>query len=117
MSEVKMLRLVSDWFWSPHVWLPPGYTWDHFKSSQLTNNGTHSVSPDQFAQFHHLLYPLPLSLALILLRLLVTRTVFKPLASKLGLRCRSKPCHPDNPVLESVYRYDITSERMMIMKH
>ena len=52
-----MMKMFSDWFWQPDVWLPPGYTWDHFKTVQLTNNGTERVSPDQFAQFHHLLLP------------------------------------------------------------
>ena len=44
------------------------------------------MEPEQFAQFSDLLYPVPLSLVLILLRLLVTRSLLRPLAARLGLR-------------------------------
>ena len=62
------------------------------------------VEPEEFAQFYDLLYPLPLSLLLILLRMGVTRTVFRPLASRLGLRSRAdKPQLTDNALLEAVH--------------
>lgn len=101
MEEV--LRVASDWFWNEDIWLPPGHAWSNFRESQVTNNTSVVVEPGEFAQFGDLLYPLPLSLLLILLRLVVTRTVFRPLASRLGLRSRSARCHPDNVHLESVY--------------
>ena len=48
------------------------------------------MEPEQFAQFSDLLYPVPLSLVLILLRLLVTRSLLRPLAARLGLRTRGR---------------------------
>ena len=61
------------------------------------------MDPDQFAQFHHLLYPLPLAFILIILRFLTTKHIFKPLAIKIGLKSRNKPCHAENFQLESVF--------------
>ena len=70
----------------------------------MTSNNTVLVEPEEFAQFYDLLYPLPLSLLLILLRMAVTRTVFRPLASRLGLRSRAdKSQVPDNALLEAVH--------------
>ena len=99
-----MMGAISDWFWNEDVWLPPGYKWDDFKISQLTSNNTVTLQPHQFAQFSDLLYPIPMSLVLIMLRLVVTRYVFRPLAVWLGLKQRPGQCHQDNSVLESVYR-------------
>ena len=70
----------------------------------MTSNNSVWVEPEEFAQFYDLLYPLPLSLLLILLRMGVTRTVFRPLASRLGLRSRAdKSQLTDNALLEAVH--------------
>ena len=63
----RVLKVASDWFWNEDIWLPPGHTWASFQETQVTNNNTVLVEPEEFAQFSDLLYPLPLSLLLILL--------------------------------------------------
>ena len=40
---MRLFQSASDWFWNEDVWLPPGYSWDHFKNSQLTNNKTQEL--------------------------------------------------------------------------
>ena len=100
----RVLKVASDWFWNEDIWLPPGHTWSSFQERQVTNNNTVLVEPEEFAQFSDLLYPLPLSVLLVLLRMAVTRTVFRPLASRLGLRSRAdKSRVPDNALLETVH--------------
>ena len=96
---------ISEWFWNEDIWLPPGYNWNSFRTVQVTNSSNVRVEPSQFAQFGDLLYPIPLSLILILLRFLVTKHVFRPMATMLGLRSRLKQCPPsENSQLEAVYR-------------
>lgn len=99
-----LVTTISKWFWNEHIWLPPGYDWDSFKSPQLTNNKTVMVEPGEFAKFSDLLYPIPLALALIVARLALQRTVFRPLAGRLGLKSRTKPYHQHNERLEKVFR-------------
>ena len=96
---------ISEWFWNEDIWLPPGYNWNSFKTVQLTNSSNVRVEPTQFAQFGDLLYPIPFSMILIFLRFLVTKHVFRPMATMLGLRSRLQQCPPsENALLESVYR-------------
>ena len=96
---------ISEWFWNEDIWLPPGYNWNSFKTVQLTNSSNVRVEPSQFAQFGDLLYPIPFSIILILLRFLVTKHVFKPMATMLGLRSRLQQCPPsENGQLEAVYQ-------------
>ena len=99
-----LARTISTWFWNEDIWLPPGYHWESFNSPQLTNNKTVRVEPGEFARFSDLLYPIPLALILILTRLLLQRTVFRPLATRLGLKSRTRPCHLHNEKLEAVFR-------------
>ena len=99
-----LARTISTWFWNEDIWLPPGYHWESFNSPQLTNNKTVRVEPGEFARFSDLLYPIPLALCLILTRLLLQRTVFRPLATRLGLKSRTRPCHLHNEKLEAVFR-------------
>jgi hypothetical protein len=61
-------------FWSPAIWLPPNITWQDFEGRP------------EAAQFHHLLLPFPLALLLILARLLLEHSVFRPLGRYLGIK-------------------------------
>ena len=99
----RVLKGASDWFWNEDIWLPPGHTWSSFREAQMTSNNSAVVEPGEFAQFGDLLYPVPLSLVLILLRTAVTRTVFRPLALRLGLRARADKTLPDNVILEALH--------------
>ena len=100
----SMLSSISGWFWSDQVWLPPGYTWSSFNSPQLSNNKTVLLQPGDFAKFSDLLYPLPLALCLILVRLALQRALLRPLAARLGLKSRRRPCHQHNDQLETAFR-------------
>ena len=100
----SVVSSLSQWFWNDHVWLPPGYTWSSFNSPQLTNNETVIVQPGDFAKFSDLLYPLPLALCVILVRLVIQRTLLRPLATRLGLKSRRRPYHTHNDKLETAFR-------------
>ena len=100
----SVVSSLSQWFWSDHVWLPPGYSWSSFNSAQLTNNQTVIIQPGDFAKFSDLLYPLPLALCVILVRLVLQRTLLRPLATRLGLKSRRRPYHQHNDKLEAAFR-------------
>ena len=100
----KVLGWMSQWFWNDQIWLPPGYSWSSFNSPQLTNNKTVLLQPGDFAKFSDLLYPLPLALCLILVRLALQRALLRPLAGRLGLKVRRRPCHQHNDKLETAFR-------------
>ena len=100
----SLVSSLSQWFWNDHVWLPPGYTWSSFNSPQLSNNKTVLLQPGDFAKFSDLLYPLPLALGLILVRLALQRALLRPLAARLGLKSRRRPCHQHNEKLETEFR-------------
>ena len=107
----SLVRSLSAWFWNDQVWLPPGYTWSSFNSPQLTNNQTVIVQPGDFAKFSDLLYPLPLALCVILVRLALQRTLLRPLATRLGLKSRRRPYHQHNERLETAFRRSSTLSR------
>ena len=107
----SLVRSLSAWFWNDQVWLPPGYTWSSFNSPQLTNNQTVIVQPGDFAKFSDLLYPLPLALCVILVRLALQRTLLRPLANRLGLKSRRRPYHQHNERLETAFRRSSTLSR------
>ena len=61
-------------FWNEDVWLPSNVTWDSFSGD------------GRFAQFSHLYYPIPAALALIAIRIIIERNIFRPLGLFLGLK-------------------------------
>ena len=61
-------------FWNEDVWLPSNVTWDSFSWD------------GRFAQFSHLYYPIPAALALIAIRIIIERNIFRPLGLFLGLK-------------------------------
>ena len=90
MSNV--FHTVSNQFWSPKIWLPPNITWEHFDNRH------------DYAQFKDLLYPLPMALVMMVLRILMDRAVFRPLGRMLGInhKPRKKPEH--NALLEAAFQ-------------
>jgi len=89
-----------DWFWNPDVWLPPNIDWETFKAPRTVNDSL-VIQPEQFAVFSDLLFPLPLAVCLILLRLLVEATLFRPVGRRLGLQERAWPAA--RPGLEQLF--------------
>lgn len=55
---MSIVRRVLDGFWSPDVWLPPNITWADLEPNDKI----------QYANYRHLLIPLPMALVLLLLR-------------------------------------------------
>ena len=86
-------------FWAPSVWLPPNVTWDSFGEE-----ASRAARPGQYARFGDLLYPLPICLAMFLLRALVERGIFRPLGLRLGLKDRRRRLPDGHPVLEKAHR-------------
>ena len=84
---------VFDELWSPDIWLPPNITWQHFDSR-----------PD-YAQFYHLLYPLPMALAMLVLRLCLDRAVLRPAGRMLGISDKQRRMPDHNTVLESAFHH------------
>jgi len=91
----------SQWLWAPSVWLPPNVTWESFEQEREVGGAL--VAPDSYARFSDLLYPLPVCLAMSVLRCLVERAVFRPLGLWLGLREGPRRPPPPVEVLEAAY--------------
>lgn len=60
---MNVLKNVSSAFWSTDVWLPPNITWDDIKPN----------SENKYADYHHLIYPLPMAFTLLLMRYALER--------------------------------------------
>ena len=58
---------IANWFWNPDFWLPPNTTW-----SDLTVEGD-----IQYARFEDLTIPLIMAWAVLLLRYLVEKKLFR----------------------------------------
>lgn len=61
--EMEILANVSSSFWSPDIWLPPNITWDNIKPN----------SDNKFADYRHLIYPLPMALCHLVIRFALER--------------------------------------------
>ena len=91
MHMMNLIMSASEMFWSPTIWLPPNITWADFDSDP------------NYAQFYDLLYPFPLAIVLIAVRVLVERTIFRPIGQSLNIKDRKCRTPDSNPVLESAY--------------
>lgn len=60
---MDILRNVSSAFWSTDVWLPPNITWEDIKPN----------SDNKYADYQHLIYPLPMAFALLIIRYALER--------------------------------------------
>ncbi|XP_015124479.1 ceramide synthase 6 [Diachasma alloeum] len=89
---MEILGNISSAFWSPDVWLPPNITWDNIAPN----------SDNKYADYRHLVYPLPMALGLLVIRYCVERYCFAPFGKSLGIKPRTKKA-PPNPLLEKAY--------------
>jgi len=62
---MDLLHDISTKFWSTSIWLPPNTTW-----SDIDPN-THSDI--KYADYRHLIYPLPMAVLLLFLRLTIEK--------------------------------------------
>jgi len=98
----SLMSSLSSLFWNDDIWLPPGVSWSSMQQPQTVNNTT--IYPEQFAQFSHLWYPLPMALVMLMLRLLVERGVFKHIGTRLGLKDHKRAYPAENIILEKEFR-------------
>lgn len=90
---MNILRNVSSAFWSPNIWLPPNTTW-----ADISPN-----AENKYANYQHLVYPLPMAVVLLCLRYAVERYWFSPIGKSLGIKnTRTKRAVP-NDILEKAY--------------
>ena len=90
------------WFWSPSFWLPPHVTWDtieHLKVQKVNHDES-----ENYPEFSDLLYTIPMALAMMLMRLVVERAIFRPLGLRLGLKDIKRHLPVQNKVLEEAFR-------------
>lgn len=59
----NILKNISEIFWSPSVWLPPNTTWDNIAPTP----------ENRYADYRHLLYPLPMAIIVLVLRFTLER--------------------------------------------
>ncbi|XP_065333162.1 ceramide synthase 6 [Cloeon dipterum] len=90
---MEVLRAISDRFWSRHVWLPPNSTWEDVSKNDVIQ---HTISTD-------LIYPIPMALMVLVIRLVCERVMFAPLGVALGLKNVKSKRAPPNAVLEKAY--------------
>ena len=79
---------LSSRFWSPSIWLPPNVSWEDFDGK------------DNYAQFSHLLLPLPLAFLFIIIRSLLEKGIFRPLGIWLKIPHHPKSSLMVQPLLE-----------------
>ncbi|XP_058118286.1 ceramide synthase 5 [Anopheles ziemanni] len=92
---MEIFRAVSDTFWSTKVWLPPNITWEDIRPG---------VRDDvSYADYRHLIYPIPIAAVILLLRNVVERFWIAPVGKAIGIKSTGpKPPKP-NAVLEAAY--------------
>ncbi|XP_063217897.1 ceramide synthase 5-like [Bacillus rossius redtenbacheri] len=82
-----------DKFWSPAVWLPPNVTWEDLEPT----------ADRPYADYRHLVFPLPMAVAMWLLRCLLEKHVFSHIGTRLGIRRQNSRVPEPNAALEKVY--------------
>lgn len=85
-----------DWIWSEWFWVPPGVTWEDYKSRDGIQ------TPD----FNDLLFwPFFSMIVLLVLRkIIIVPLVFAPFGRYMGLRSKPISPPPPNPKLEKLYK-------------
>jgi len=61
--EMNIFLNISATFWSPHIWLPPNITWEDISPN----------ADNKYANYQHLIYPLPMALVLLGIRYTLER--------------------------------------------
>ncbi|KAI4491287.1 hypothetical protein M0802_010220 [Mischocyttarus mexicanus] len=72
---MNTLKNITSAFWSPDIWLPPNITWEDIKPN----------SENKYADYQHLIFPVPMALILLLMRFTLERNCFSPFGRSLAL--------------------------------
>ncbi|KAJ9575185.1 hypothetical protein L9F63_025863, partial [Diploptera punctata] len=76
----SIVRTALDAFWTPNVWLPPNVTWADLEPNDKIT----------YADYRHLIIPLPMALLMLGLRYALERFWFSPVGISLGIK-NTKP--------------------------
>ncbi|XP_033341835.1 ceramide synthase schlank [Megalopta genalis] len=90
---MNILNNVSSAFWSTDIWLPPNITWEDIKPTP----------ENKYANYQHLIYPLPMALILLVIRFAFERYCFGPFGKSLGIKNTRPKKATSNDILEKAY--------------
>ncbi|KDR21874.1 LAG1 longevity assurance-like protein 6, partial [Zootermopsis nevadensis] len=90
---MSLVRALLDKFWSPDVWLPPNVTWADLEPNDKI----------AYANYRHLVIPLPLAFMLLGIRFILERYWFAPVGISLGIKNTKPKKAPPNAILERAY--------------
>ncbi|EZA57715.1 ceramide synthase 6 isoform X2 [Ooceraea biroi] len=90
---MNILRNISTTFWSPDVWLPPNITWEDISPN----------SDNMYANYQHLVYPLPMAFVMLGIRYALERYLFSPFGKWLGIKSTRSKKAVSNEILEKAY--------------
>lgn len=62
-EKMDILKNISAAFWSPDIWLPPNITWGDINPN----------ADNKYANYQHLIYPLPMAFVLLGIRYALER--------------------------------------------
>lgn len=100
---MNILRNISATFWSPNIWLPTNITWEDISPN----------ADNKYANYQHLIFPLPMALVLLGIRYNLERYWFAPFGKSLGIKnTRSKRAVP-NEILEKAYLSKKTNHKQI----
>lgn len=90
---MNTLKNITSAFWSPDIWLPPNITWEDIKPN----------SENKYADYQHLIFPVPMAFILLLMRYTLERNCFSPFGRSLGIKNTRTKIAPPNEILEKAY--------------
>nr|CAD7593827.1 unnamed protein product [Timema genevievae] len=89
---MSTIEFILDSFWNSQIWLPPNVTWK-------------DIEPNDdiaYANYRHLILPLPMALVMLMFRFTLERYLFAPLGVFLGIKTRKKRQLIPNEALKKV---------------
>lgn len=93
---MDVFKTISAQFWSTKVWLPPNTTWADIAPGSR---------PDvRHADYRDLIWPLPLSLVMLILRHVVEKYWVAPIGKSLGIKSTRPKKASTNETLEKAYQ-------------
>jgi ceramide synthetase len=92
---MEILTKLSNAFWNEDVWLPPNITWKDIEPG--------SREDIIYADYRHLLWPIPISFLIIILRIAVENYWIMPIGRSLGIKSTKAKAPIPNKTLEITY--------------
>nr|CAD7203461.1 unnamed protein product [Timema douglasi] len=89
---MSTIELILDSFWNSQIWLPPNVTWKDLEPNDEI----------AYANYRHLILPLPMAFVMLMFRFTLERYLFAPLGVFLGIKTRKKRHLAPNEALKKV---------------